>query len=250
MVVKGNTKVEVKIDAGVLATFDANGMTPGAAMAAALLDTNGNEVVKLGTTASAVNEVTITNAATGSAPSIASSGGDTNIGLTVAGKGSGTLTLGQATGAISLLVNPTVAASQTLAVTTADNLTVGGIIVPQHIEVAMQIPKIAADTVYNAFIALRGYTVTGVSYVPTIAQGGAMTVTPVKATSTSAPSAGTTPLLTAAFDGNATAHTVQNGTLTATGADLILAAGDRLGVVLSTASTVGQGLIVFSLKRS
>ena len=148
------------------------------------------------------------------------------------------------------LTAPTITASTALAATVADSATVGGIIVPQHIEIAFQIPKIATDLVYNCFVARRAYTVTNVTFVPTILQGGAMTVTPVKVTSTTAPVAATTPLTTAAFDGNAGLHTVQNGTLTATGADLALAAGDRLGLVLSTASTVGQSCVVFSLKRS
>lgn len=136
------------------------------------------------------------------------------------------------------------------AITSADLLTVGGIIVPQHLELVYHIPKIAGDLLYTCFSAARAYTVTNVRYVPNILQGGAMTVTPVKMTVNAAPSAGTTPLLTAAFDGNTAANTTQVGTLTATGADLVLAAGDKLGVVLSTASTVGQSDLFISLKRS
>lgn len=60
-------------------------------------DANGNEVIKTPATASAVNEITITNAATGNGVSIASTGGDTNIALTIAGKGTGAVILGQAT---------------------------------------------------------------------------------------------------------------------------------------------------------
>jgi hypothetical protein len=52
-------------------------------------DSNGNEEIIFTTTASAVNELTIANAATGNAPSIATSGSDTNIGLTIAPKGTG-----------------------------------------------------------------------------------------------------------------------------------------------------------------
>ena len=55
-------------------------------------DSNGNEVLKLGSTASAVNEITITNKATGNAPSIVATGGDTNINLDIKGKGTGTVT--------------------------------------------------------------------------------------------------------------------------------------------------------------
>jgi hypothetical protein len=54
-----------------------------------ILDTNGNEEIIFTATASAVNELTIANAATGNAPSIATSGSDTNISLTIAPKGTG-----------------------------------------------------------------------------------------------------------------------------------------------------------------
>lgn len=54
-----------------------------------IADANGNEGLILVTTASAVNEVTLTPAATGNAPKLAASGGDTNINLQLAGKGSG-----------------------------------------------------------------------------------------------------------------------------------------------------------------
>lgn len=55
----------------------------------AILDTNGNEIIITPATASAVNEITITNAATGVAPKIQASGGDTNIDLFLSGKGGG-----------------------------------------------------------------------------------------------------------------------------------------------------------------
>lgn len=63
-----------------------------------LLDGNGNEVLIGGAAvAAAVNEVTLTNAATGNSPSVAASGDDANITLTVRGKGTGAVALGQAT---------------------------------------------------------------------------------------------------------------------------------------------------------
>jgi len=52
-------------------------------------DTNGNEVIKTPATTSAVNEITVTNAATGSGPTISATGGDTNIPLNLASKGTG-----------------------------------------------------------------------------------------------------------------------------------------------------------------
>lgn len=54
-----------------------------------IADNNGNEQIKFATTASAVNEVTVTNAATGNGPTIAASGGDANIDLNLSGKGTG-----------------------------------------------------------------------------------------------------------------------------------------------------------------
>lgn len=54
-----------------------------------ILDANGNESLKLGVTASAVNEITVTNAATGNGPTISATGGDTNIDLNLQPKGTG-----------------------------------------------------------------------------------------------------------------------------------------------------------------
>jgi len=54
-----------------------------------LLDANGNEVVTLSGVASAINEVTIQNASASGFPSIYPTGGDTDIGLAILGKGTG-----------------------------------------------------------------------------------------------------------------------------------------------------------------
>jgi hypothetical protein len=55
-------------------------------------DTNSNELIKFTTTASAVNEVTIANAATGNDPTFTASGNDDNIGLDFIPKGTGAVT--------------------------------------------------------------------------------------------------------------------------------------------------------------
>ena len=52
-------------------------------------DVNSNEVLKFGSTGSAINEVTITNKATGTGPTIAATGGDTDINLNLVSKGAG-----------------------------------------------------------------------------------------------------------------------------------------------------------------
>lgn len=66
-----------------------------------MLDVNGNaigdgtlEILAFSETASAVNEVTIANAATGNGPSISATGDDTDIDLLLAGKGTGVPKIG------------------------------------------------------------------------------------------------------------------------------------------------------------
>ena len=58
-----------------------------------ILDTNGNELFLLTATSSAVNQLTYANAATGNKPTLTASGGDTNIGVSIQPKGSGTITI-------------------------------------------------------------------------------------------------------------------------------------------------------------
>lgn len=57
--------------------------------ATAIQDPNANEIVKTSYVASAVNEVTVTNAATGNGPSITTTGGDSNVDLNITPKGTG-----------------------------------------------------------------------------------------------------------------------------------------------------------------
>ena len=69
--------------------------TPRFGSAGEIDDTNGNELIKFPTTvASAVNEITVTNAAASSTPSISATGDDTNISLNLVAKGSGTIQAG------------------------------------------------------------------------------------------------------------------------------------------------------------
>ena len=58
----------------------------------AINDTNANELIKFTATASAVNEITVANAATTANPVISATGGDTNIGITLTPKGTGGVT--------------------------------------------------------------------------------------------------------------------------------------------------------------
>ena len=58
-----------------------------------ILDTNGNELFKLTATSAAVNEITYNNAATGNKPTLTASGDDSNIGISIQPKGTGTITI-------------------------------------------------------------------------------------------------------------------------------------------------------------
>ena len=59
-----------------------------------IADANGNELVVFQTTGSAVNQLEITNNATGSNPILAATGGDTNIGIALTPKGTGEIVIG------------------------------------------------------------------------------------------------------------------------------------------------------------
>ena len=59
-----------------------------------LADANGNELVVFQTTGSAVNQLEITNNASGSNPILAATGGDTNIGIALTPKGTGEIVIG------------------------------------------------------------------------------------------------------------------------------------------------------------
>jgi len=61
-----------------------------------LNDTSGNELIKVTATSSAVNEITLANAASNNDPTITASGGSTNIGIKLAAKGTGSIELTKA----------------------------------------------------------------------------------------------------------------------------------------------------------
>jgi|GEM_PF-2843614 len=70
-----------------------------------LKDANGNALVEFGTTASAVNEVTVANAATANDPTISATGGDTNVGFNLNSKGSGKLTVNSGGSTVAEIVS-------------------------------------------------------------------------------------------------------------------------------------------------
>ena len=75
------------------ADLDTNGQNIIIDNTKAILDENSNEQVKFATTGSAVNEFTVTNAATSGSPALSVTGGDTNVDMTLTPKGTGRVTI-------------------------------------------------------------------------------------------------------------------------------------------------------------
>lgn len=104
-------------------------------------------------------------------------------------------------------------------------------------------------TEYDLAVCKRAFKVVSIDIVPSTLQGGALTATICKATGTSAPANGTTPLHTAnAINLNTGAYTNQSITLTATTADLVFAAGDRLGIDFSAAYSAGHAALTIGIQ--
>lgn len=69
-------------------------LNDGSLFTPALRDSNGNELLILTATGSAVNELTLVNAATGNGPTLSATGGDSNVGININPKGTGEISLG------------------------------------------------------------------------------------------------------------------------------------------------------------
>ena len=92
--------------------------TPKFADAGFIADANGNEAIVFQTATSAVNHVELTNAATGAAPAFNAVGGDTNVTMSLAAKGTGSLNLNSKINyTTETLTGTTVAASAVIPVT-------------------------------------------------------------------------------------------------------------------------------------
>ena len=102
----------------------------------ALNDTNGNELVKVTATGSAINEITIANAASGSGPTVSATGGGTNVNLNIDAKGTGSVEINKLAITATAIITANGAAAATagfvignkgsaLAVSLADGTTVG-----------------------------------------------------------------------------------------------------------------------------
>src|SRR5262249_1967554 len=89
-----------QIGAGLIQQWKQNGVekarvnNDGAVFIPSVKDTNNNAFLIFSSTASAVNQLTLANAATGGLPTFSATGSDTDISLSIVPKAAGTLRLG------------------------------------------------------------------------------------------------------------------------------------------------------------
>lgn len=140
----------------------------------------------------------------------------------------------------------TIPASQTLAVTTANKLTVGGVIVPQHFYITFNVPAGAAAADYDGVIpvpdAAEIVSVTE-RHQTAGSDGGAVTVMVKKVPSGTAKASGTD-TLSAGISLKGTADTNAAGSLHATAANYQFAAGDGVALVTTGTLTAVDGVSV------
>lgn len=79
---------------GTLGVTGLTTLSGSAKIIGSIKDTNSNNVITIGSTGSAVNALTVTNSATGSAPTIAATGADSTINLVLQQKGAASVDLG------------------------------------------------------------------------------------------------------------------------------------------------------------
>lgn len=101
-----------QLGAGLIAQWKQNSVekarvnNDGSLFIPSIKDTNNNAFLIFSSTASAVNQLTLANAATGNAPILSATGSDSNIGIAVNPKGTGSVTVTSgATGGIPLIIN-------------------------------------------------------------------------------------------------------------------------------------------------
>jgi hypothetical protein len=163
--------------------------------------------------------------------------------------GAGLTTTTTGGGAVTLKGNTTVYTDKSLAVTTIDKLTVGGVIVPQYWDFNVPISASSVDT--NVFVPTSSWQVVAVSEVHNVAgnDAAAVNVTLTKCTGTQTPTQGT-PLLQAVINLKGTANTIISST-PVTGSGLCkVNSTERLALDFTgTLTTLAGGVVTVRLKR-
>ncbi len=157
------------------------------------------------------------------------------------------------TGAHTIGGNTTIATTKTLDTVDVDAVKAAGIIIPQRVIINYNFNASSVDS--WVFIADRAYTVVSIKEIHSVAgdDGGAVTMDVRKVTDGSAPgaAAGATvkEFLSAAFDLKSSANATVTGSLTATAADLNLAAGNKIGInFVGTLATLAGAVVTIELK--
>jgi hypothetical protein len=153
----------------------------------------------------------------------------------------GATNLGGATATNDLTVNST----KTLAVTSADKLTVGGVIVPQEMVLTFPYSNFSVDQ--HLFTAKDAWQITAVRLLPAVAgtDGGDVKVNVTVCDDTEAPSAGVA-ALASVLNLKGTANTIQSATM---GASVSVASGDSVGLDFTGTPTSAVGCVTIYMKR-
>lgn len=143
----------------------------------------------------------------------------------------------------------TIASGKTLAVTTADKLTVGGVIVPQFVSITHKLNPANTSGEFF-FVADRAYTLISISEIHNVVAGQACVALIRKCTSAGTALADATAgatcveFVTAGIDLTATAAVTQTATLAVT----TIAAGDKLAVKMGNGTSMVGGHITLKLQ--
>lgn len=120
-----------------------------------------------------------------------------------------------------------------------------------QVKVTCTVLEVAGMVDQSCFIADKIYTVAQITVIFTVSEGsGTLTLIPRKQEGVEAAASGQA--LATAMDMTGTAETLITATLTGTGADLILAVGDRLGLDFTddTAGVLAGLVVTFTLNPS
>ena len=156
IIIQGATKLELKdaVDGNTVWTVDNVEET-----SSNILDENGNEVLIFVGVASAVNELTITNAATGNEPEISATGGDTDVDIKLTPKGTGKIDLNgpaDITGATNITGTTVIKTQNEIRFNDSDNTNYTGIRAPSALtgDVTLTLPD--GDGSANEFLQTNG----------------------------------------------------------------------------------------------